>query len=82
MSRVCLYCARYDFEPLSITPLGIGYVAAYLIQQGIVNEDEMRIVDTLGEVLEFKPDILGISSVSQVISYAKEFAKKCKEKVG
>ena len=82
MPRICLYCARYDFEPLSITPLGIGYIAAYLIHQKILSEDEIRIVDTLDEVLEFKPDILGISSVSQVISYAREFAKKCKEKVG
>lgn len=81
MPKVCLYCAKYDFEPLSITPLGIGYIAAYLIHQKIVSEDEIRIVDTLDEVLEFKPDILGISSVSQVISYAREFAKKCKEKV-
>lgn len=82
MPKVCLYCARYNFEPVSITPLGIGYIAAYLIQQGIVTDDEIRIVDTLDQAIEFKPDIIGISSVSQVISCAKEFAKKCKEKVG
>ncbi|MGB7533072.1 MAG: radical SAM protein [Halobacteriota archaeon] len=82
MPKICLYCARYDIEPQIITHLGIEYIAAYLIQQGIVSEDEIRIVDTLDEALEFKPDILGVSSTSQVISYAKEFAKKSKEKVG
>ena len=57
--KVCLYCARYDYEPLTITPLGIGYIASYLVQQGIVNQEQIRIVDTLNEAIEFKPDILG-----------------------
>ncbi len=82
MPKVCLYCARYDFEPLTITPLGIGYIAAYLIQQGIVSEDEIRIVDNLDKAIEFSPDILGVSSVSQVIHDARDFAKKCKERGG
>lgn len=80
--KVCLYCARYDYEPLTIAPLGIGYIASYLVQQGIVNQEQIRIVDTLNEAIEFKPDILGVSSVSQVIQDARDFAGKCKEKTG
>ncbi|MBW2045843.1 MAG: B12-binding domain-containing radical SAM protein [Deltaproteobacteria bacterium] len=79
MPRVSLYCARYNFESIKITPLGISYLAAYLIQQKIVGENEICIVDNLDEVRRFKPDILGVSAVSQVIKDAQDFAKKCKE---
>ena len=82
MSRVCLYCARYDFEPMAEEALGLGYLAAYLIQQGIVKESEIRIADDLDEVIRFKPDILGVSSVSQVIFNARNFAKECGERWG
>lgn len=78
--KVCLYCARYDYEPLTIAPLGIGYIASYLVQQGIVSQEQICIVDTLDEAIEFKPDILGVSSVTQVIRDGRDFAKKCKEK--
>lgn len=79
--KICLYCAKYDFEELDI-PLGIGSLAAYLIQEKIVCEKDIRIVNSLKEAIEFKPDILGVSSVSLVIGHAREFAKKCKEAVG
>jgi radical SAM superfamily enzyme YgiQ (UPF0313 family) len=82
MPKICLYCARYSFEPLEPTPLGNGYLAAYLVQQNIVTEDEILIAENIEEVLAFKPDILGISSVSQVINDAKRCALTCKEELG
>ncbi len=63
-------------------PLGIGYIAAYLIHQGIVSETEICIVDNLDEAMAFKPDILGVSAVSQVIKQARDFAGECKKKFG
>jgi len=82
MPKICLYCARYSFEPLEPTPLGNGYLAAYLIQQNAVAEDEILIAENIGEIVAFKPDILGIGSVSQVINEAKKCAQICKEKFG
>lgn len=82
MPKICLYCAKYEFEPLRISPLGIGYIASYLIQHGLIQEDNIRIVDNLNEAIEFEPDILGVSSVSQVIREARKFAKECKEGTG
>lgn len=79
--KICLYCAKYDFEELDV-PLGIGYLAAYLIQKKIVLEKDICIVNSLQEAIDFKPDILGVSSVSLVIGDAREFAKKCKEAIG
>lgn len=79
MIKICLYCARYNFERMTEEPLGIGYIIAYLLQQRIISETEIRIVDDLSEALAYKPDIIGISSVSQVINNARNFAKKCKE---
>jgi len=77
--KICLYCARFESESFKVAPLGIGYLASYLITNNIVFENDIRIVDRLEEAIQFKPDILGIGSVSQVISDAKRFASKCKE---
>jgi len=80
MPKICLYCARYSFEPLQPTPLGNGYLAAYLIQQEIVSEDKILIAENLDEIIAFEPDILGIGSVSQVFHDARRCARECKEK--
>jgi radical SAM superfamily enzyme YgiQ (UPF0313 family) len=82
MPRICLYCARYNFETLVPEPLGIGYIAAFLIQQQIVEEAEICIVNSLDEAISFKPDIVGVSSVSQVIQDARVFARQCKKQLG
>nr|MBF0223072.1 polysaccharide pyruvyl transferase family protein [Desulfobulbaceae bacterium] len=80
--KVCLYYSHYEGEQFNVRPLGISYLAAYLLHKGIVLADNLRIVDDYAEVIVFKPDILGISSVSQVITDACEFARKCKEATG
>lgn len=80
--KVCLYCARYKDEKFNVRPLGISYLASYLLENGIVAAGNLRIVDDCEEAIAFKPDIIGISSVSQVISEAREFARKCKEATG
>lgn len=82
MARICLYCARYDFEPMIQEPLGLGYILSYLLQQKIVTKDKICIVDSVEDAIAFRPDILGVSAVSQVIQNARDFAKKCREKCG
>lgn len=82
MPKVCLYCARFPSESFRIAPLGLGYMASFLLTKGLVRENEIRIVDSLDEAIEFAPDILGVSSVSQVIKYAQQFARRCKEAIG
>jgi len=82
MLRVCLYCARDPSEPFKVAPLGIGYIGSYLISQGLVREADIRIVDCLEEAIDFRPDILGVSAVSQVAGDARHFARKCKEFTG
>jgi radical SAM superfamily enzyme YgiQ (UPF0313 family) len=62
-----------------VTPsLGIAYVASYLITRGVVSDDELHIVDSLDEALDFRPEIVGISSVSQTLGEARRFARDCK----
>ena len=82
MGRICLYCARFPSETFGVAPLGIGYIASYLVHKAVVSEQKIRIVDSVKEAIEFGLDILGVSSVSQVIGDAREIALKCKEATG
>ncbi len=82
MSRVCLYCARYPGEPFLVPPLGIGYLASYLVESGTCRPDDVRIVDSLEEALDFSPEILGVGSVSQTLSDAVAVAAACKAATG
>lgn len=80
--KIAFYCARYDFEPLTMSPLGLGYLAAFLLEQRLVEEADLRILDNLDEAVAFRPDLLGVSSVSHVIEDARAFAQECKERTG
>lgn len=80
--KVCLYCSRYKDEKFKVRPLGISYLASYLLDKGFVLENNLRIVDDYKEAIAFKPDLIGVSSVSHVISDAREFAQRCKEATG
>jgi len=80
--KVCLYCARKTGEVIKTRPLGVAYLASFLLNENIVEEDEIVIVDSIKEALDFKPDLLGVSSVSQVADDAVFFAKSCKEATG
>lgn len=82
MARICLYCARFPFDAFRVAPLGIGYIASYLVYKGVVCEEDIRIVDSVEEAIRFSPEIVGISSVSQVLKDARGFAMKCKEATG
>ncbi len=78
-TRICLYTARYPSEEVGLYPLGLGYLASYLMREGLVREQDIRIVDTIEEVRAFRPDVVGVGSVSHVLKDARAFARQCKE---
>lgn len=82
MIKVCLYCARYPEEPFKVAPLGVGYLYSFLVSKGIIARENIKIVDSLEEIVKFKPNIVGISSVSHVIDDAIIMAKESKELTG
>ena len=77
--RVVLYAARFPEERLTLAPLGLGYVASYLLAQGGA---EVEIVDSVDEAIRLQPNIVGVSSVSQVVDDARSFAQRCREATG
>jgi len=79
MAKICLYCARFENESFGLAPLGVGYLFSSLVHHGPASGDDIRVVDTLDEAIGFQPDILGVGSVSQVISDATRFAAACRE---
>jgi anaerobic magnesium-protoporphyrin IX monomethyl ester cyclase len=82
MTRIALYVARFSNTPFKLYPLGVSYIRSYLIQEGLASEEEVRIFDSLEETLDFRPDIVGVSSTSQVLGNARRFAAECKAQLG
>ncbi|MFC1841035.1 B12-binding domain-containing radical SAM protein, partial [Thermodesulfobacteriota bacterium] len=80
MLKICLYCARFSDQDILTAPLGVAYLAAYLMEQGIVSKENLIIADTIDEAIKFNPDIIGVSSLSHVLDDAIRFAGLCKEK--
>lgn len=80
-SRICFYCSRKPGETFKVAPLGVAYIASYLISHGC-SAMNVRIVDTVDAILQFKPDVLGISSTSQAINDARYAAKTAKASLG
>jgi anaerobic magnesium-protoporphyrin IX monomethyl ester cyclase len=70
--RVAFYCARYPDQEMLTTPLGIASIAAYLDQR-FPGQVETCIVDAFSELRDFAPDIIGVSSTSQVFHHARSF---------
>ena len=62
-------------------PLGIGYMISVLRKKFGKDAIEFRVIDTDLEknIIEFKPDIVGISSVTMNYNIAKEHAKTAKK---
>ncbi len=82
MAKICLYCARFENETFGLEPLGLGYLYSSLVHRGLVAPEDIRIVDTPGEAIDFRPDILAVSSVSQVVADARKFAAACRQASG
>ena len=61
-------------------PLGVGYIGAYLEKN--LRDIEVIITATEGDIYRERPDILGISSVSQCFKQAKATAESVKKELG
>ena len=61
-------------------PLGIGYLASYVEKHS--NNVKVRITADPKEVFRQRPDLLGISSVSQCFNAALELGRQVKRKLG
>ena len=77
MKKIALYAAKFSKGNGTLYPLSLGYLAAFLIEQKY--PVDIRIVESFEELERFQPEIVGVSSVSQVMSDAVSFAKRCKE---
>jgi anaerobic magnesium-protoporphyrin IX monomethyl ester cyclase len=79
---VCFYCARYHFEPMRTEPLGIRYLIAYLLDKQLLDIDNLHIVQSFEDVMRFNPDVLCVSSVTQVMPDAVTFTQRCRSSLG
>jgi len=63
-------------------PLGLGYLVSSLKKHFGVNMFKFKIIDkdVENELLRFKPDIVGISSVTQNFNIAKRYARLAKKR--
>jgi len=87
MAIKILFISTYDYDQkmkfaCKYPPLGLGYIVSFLrknIGQSVI---ECKIVDDDIEACidSFKPDIVGISTISQNFDIAKNYARIAKEK--
>lgn len=69
-----------DFHQNSGSPgLGLPYIASYLRNNTDFNDIHILIENVLNKISDLKPDIIGISSVSQNYTKATQYAKIIKE---
>ncbi len=80
--KVALHVAQYPGEPLTMTSLGVGYLYSYLQQNFKGCDLHLKIVSDVDETISFRPDVIGVGAVSQVIGEAKRFAQACKAELG
>ena len=72
--KVCFYTAQYCSEPIRRVQLGIGYLGAYLQRE--LPELDIAYALTHKDAIAFNPDVLCVSSTSQVLSDAVALAGK------
>lgn len=77
------FITSYDPESpyqVSLPPLGIGYLSAYLKQQCWSAETSFH--HTVEELIDAKPDLVAISSTTENFHHATTVAKRVKEALG
>jgi hypothetical protein len=76
--RIAFYVSRYKDEDIQ-TPPSLQYLSGFLIANNLLEEQNLIFADTIDEILDFKPDILCIGSVSQTFFDAKNVAISVKK---
>ncbi|MBA4416367.1 MAG: hypothetical protein C0392_00425 [Syntrophus sp. (in: bacteria)] len=79
--KIAFYVAHYPSEEMEQYPLGIGYLAATIVSQLNIPIENILFARRLEEIISFKPDVLAISSVSQVFNDAVQIAKACRQAI-
>ena len=72
--KVCFYVTRYKSQPIQRVQLSIGYLGSYL--QRAYPDLTICYALTYAEALKFQPDVLCVSSTSQVIADASGIARR------
>lgn len=82
--RVALIAATGEDTRSYGLPLGIGYLAAYLRRHADRLPCALEVLPTenLSELLDFKPDVVGVSSVTSCFNHALEIATRVKQACG
>ena len=75
--KIAFYVARFGDEKIPTSP-NVQYLAAYLIKHNGISEKDILFAGSAQEIINFKPDVLGVSSVSQTINNAIEVTKAVK----
>jgi radical SAM superfamily enzyme YgiQ (UPF0313 family) len=76
--KIALYYARYGVTESQIPP-GLQYLAGYLSGKNLLRGEDILFANSAREAIDFKPDILGIGSVSQTINDAVDTASEVKK---
>jgi hypothetical protein len=79
--KLSFYVASYPSEPISQFPLGVGYLASAIHTRLGISLEQIQFARTLSEILTFKPDLLAVSSVTQVFDDANKVAVACKNEL-
>jgi anaerobic magnesium-protoporphyrin IX monomethyl ester cyclase len=79
--KLSFYVASYPSEPIEQFPLGVGYLASAIHARLGISLEQIQFARSLSEVLTFKPDLLAISSVTQVFDDANKVASVCKNRL-
>jgi len=81
--RVGLICATGGDERSYGLPLGVGYLANYLRRAAEETSSlEVLATESVAELLDFKPQLVGISSVTSCFNQAMAIASQVKEACG
>ena len=74
--KIALYTSRYDGSENIQNPPSLQYLAGCLIEKKLVDENNILFANNIEQIKSFRPDILGIGSVSQCIRDAIRTARE------
>lgn len=77
--KILLINAIDERDVFNAPHLGLGYIASYAREKGGFKEIKLVENNALEAIEEYKPDVVGITSVSQNFDIAKNISKKAKE---
>jgi radical SAM superfamily enzyme YgiQ (UPF0313 family) len=71
--KIAFYVSRFKEDTVQ-TPPSLQYLGGYLLDKGLSEEKDILFADTIEQIVAFKPDILGVGSVSQCLHDAVQMA--------